>query len=426
MESIPIKYGESAVQLNIEGAKSIAYLQGKPIEEIKNLKETLLYEITQNCIGSPALKELVSQKDLVTIVVSDITRYWMRQDKICKLLVEYLTEDLKIPYENIAILIALGNHRKMSKEELEMVVSPEVYQKVTVYNHDSSAPDVKYVGSTSRGTKVSVNPLAVNRKVILVGGTVHHVMAGFGGGRKSILPGISSKETINQNHMHSLDPNESMSNPLIGMGKLKENPVNEDMVEAAALVNPTFSINIVVNSDSKHCRLVCGHWLKAWEKSCEIVNDIFGVPIEKKADIVIAGTGGYPKDMNLYQSVKSLFNAAQGLKEGGTMILLAECREGGGAPDYFDWIQSLKEGRLDKDLRAAFTIAGYIFYATCEHINQCKDVFMLTTIPQETVKNMNLKTYTDINALVRQVDFTDKDVYVMPYAGNTVPIYKEK
>lgn len=414
------------MDLNIEGAKSIEYLQGKPMEEIGDLKETFLYEITQNCVDSPALKELVSKEDLVTIVVSDITRLWMRQDKICRLLVEYLTEDLKVPYENIAILVALGNHRKMTEEELEKVVSPEVYQKVKVYNHDSSAPDLKYVGTTSRGTEVSVNPLAIARKLILIGGSVHHVMAGFGGGRKSILPGISSKETINQNHMHSLSPEEAMSNPLIGMGKLEGNPVNEDMVEAAALVNPTFGINMIVNSNSKHCRLVCGHWLTAWEKSCEIVNEIFGVPIEKKADIVIAGTGGYPKDISLYQSVKSLFNAAQALRKGGTMILLAECREGGGAPDYFDWIKSLQKGTLDEDLRASFTIAGYIFYATCEHINQYHDVFMLTKIPQETLQDMNLKTYTDIDVLTKQIDFTGKDVYVMPYAGNTVPIYKKK
>ena len=107
------------------------------------------------------------------------------------------------------------------------------------------------------------------------------------------------------------------------------------------------------------------------------------------------------------------------------MILLTECREGGGAPDYFDWIKSLKKGTLDTDLRASFTIPGYVFYATCEYINRFRDVFMLTQIPQEMVKDMNLKTYTGINDLLAQVDFTGKDVYVIPYGGNTVPIFRE-
>ncbi len=425
MESVNIKYGETSVDMTIHGAKSIKYLQGSPMKEIENLREAFLYEITQNCVDSPALSKLISKDDLVTIVVSDITRFWMRQDKICKLLVEYLAEELKVPYKNIVILIALGNHRKMTEEEMKKVVSPEIYEKVKVYNHNSSAPDLKYVGTTPRGTEVYVHPLAVDRKLILIGATVYHIIAGFGGGRKSILPGISSKKTINQNHMNSLDPNEAMSNPLVGLGKLKNNPVNEDMIDAASLINPTFGINLIVDSHSKHCNLLCGHWLKAWEKSCELVNEYFGVPIEKKADIVIASAGGYPKDISLYQSVKTLSNAAQALKKGGTMILLTECREGGGAPDYFDWIKSLKKGTLDTDLRASFTIPGYVFYATCEYINRFRDVFMLTQIPQEMVKDMNLKTYTGINDLLAQVDFTGKDVYVIPYGGNTVPIFRE-
>jgi nickel-dependent lactate racemase len=260
----------------------------------------------------------------------------------------------------------------------------------------------------------------VGRKVILLCGTVHHLMSGFGGGRKSILPGVSSQETISQNHIHSLDPAAPRSNTLIGMGVLKGNPVHEDMVEAAQLVDPAFSINLVVNSRQELCALYCGHWLHAWEESCHTVQELFGLPIGKKADVVIASCGGYPKDINLYQAVKTLLNASQALKDGGTLVFLAECREGGGTPAFFDWISPLKEGRLDEALRAGFTISGYIFYAACEAIARGK-VLMLTQLKPDVVAPMALEAFDNIAALSKKLDLSGKDVYVMTYGGAVVP-----
>ncbi|MCI8649121.1 MAG: nickel-dependent lactate racemase [Anaerotruncus sp.] len=425
MEPVRLKYGETQIELGMEGAKSVQLLTDCQIEPITDLKQAFLQAVEQECIQSPPLSELICAEDLVTIVISDLTRFWMRQDKICALLVDYLHEVAGVAYTQIAIVVALGTHRPQSEAELQKLVSPEVYAKVQVCNHDCMAPDLAYVGTTSYGTEVWVHPLAVGRKVILVSGTVHHLMAGFGGGRKSILPGISGKKTICQNHIHSLSPQQPCSNPMIGMGKLAENPVNEDMNEAANLVAPVFGINLVVNSQNEHCRLLCGHWKAAWEESCAVVEQVMGVPIQHKADIVVVSCGGYPKDINLYQGVKALLNAAQAVRDGGELVFLAECREGGGAPEFFDWIAPLRRGTLDADLRANFSIAGYIFYASCEVIARCKAVFMLTQIPHEQVAPMKLRAYDTIEQLLQQVDFTGKDVYVMPYGGYTVPILAE-
>jgi nickel-dependent lactate racemase len=245
-------------------------------------------------------------------------------------------------------------------------------------------------------------------------------MAGFGGGRKSILPGICGRLTINKNHMHSLSPDLPKSNDLIGTGALKDNPINEDMIEAARMVNPCFSINIVTNTKSKHCSLICGDIIDAWEKSCRVVQDNFGVPIEKLADIVVVSCGGFPKDISLYQSIKSLFNANQCVKDGGTIVFLAQCPEGGGADEFFGWTKNLKNGTLDHDLRADFTIAGYIFYAACEVSNRAK-VFTLTDIDADIVRDMGLIVFKNIGDMISEIDFTGKDVYIMPYGGSTVP-----
>jgi len=423
MEAVKLCYGDRVLELNLDGAKSVEILREKDMPVIPDLREAFLRAVTVDCVGSPPLDQLISGDDLVTIVISDITRFWMRQDKVVALLLEYLTQALGVPYGNIVILVALGTHRPQTDLELQALVTPGVYEKVRVLNHDCMAGDLRFVGTTSLGTQVYVNPLAVGRKVILTGGTVHHLMAGFGGGRKSVVPGIAGKATINQNHIHSLSPALPCSNPLIGVGKLPENPVNEDMDEACALVGPAFGINIVVNGHSEHCHLVCGHWQGAWEKSCQIVSDAMGVPIGYEADIVVVSCGGFPKDINLYQGVKSLLNASRAVREGGDMIFLAECREGGGAPEYFSWIESVKTGTLDADLRANFSIAGYIFYASCEASAKC-NVHMLTGIPPETVADMKLHAYDNLDELLSRVDFTGKRVYVMPNGGNTVPSLK--
>ena len=290
-----LKYGDGEATLDLSGALSVEFLTEGPAPVIDDLPSAFLRAVTAECVDCAPLNEVIGSQDKVTVVVSDITRFWMRQDKICPLLADYLCQVIGVKEENIVFLVALGTHRPQTTEELQKLVSPQVYSRFQVVNHDCEALDLVDVGVTSRGTQVRVNPLVVGRKVIIIGGTVHHLMSGFGGGRKSILPGISGTGTICQNHIHSLDPSAPRSNPHIGMGILKDNPVHEDMVEAAALVAPAFGINLVANGHQEHCALVCGHWLHAWEKSCRMVQEYFGVPIKKKADVVIASCGGYPR-----------------------------------------------------------------------------------------------------------------------------------
>lgn len=427
-KTVELKYGSSSVVFDVTKARSVTYLEGKALPQIEDIQTAFRKAVTEEVVGSKPLNELLTRDDLVTIVVSDITRFWMRQDLICKELTRFLNQECEIPYEHMVIVVALGTHRGHSEEEHKKLVSEEVYEKVRVVNHDAFAEDLVYLGTTSKGTRVLVNPLAVGRKVILVGGTVHHLMAGFGGGRKSILPGISAKETIVHNHLQCLDPALPRSNPAIGCGVLKGNPVHEDMMEAAAMVSPVFGINIICSPGKGHSYFICGDWEKAWLKSCEIVHDAFSVPIKEKADIVIASCGGYPKDINLYQGIKTLLNMSHAVKPGGTMIFLAECREGGGSLDFFDWRVPLQKGILDQTLRERFTIAGYIFYAGCEAISKGR-VLMLTSFQKdltpEVLKDMNISAFSDPEALLKEVDFTGKSVCILPFGGNVLPWSEE-
>lgn len=425
MEQVHLKYGASEVSFAIDGAKSVKYLYENKMNVIEDIKAEFLHSVTDGVIASRPLCELIGAEDEVTIVISDMTRFWMRQDVLCGLLVEYLHEEMKVPFEQIAVVVALGTHRKNSEEELKKLAGEYVYQNVaSVTDHDCDAEDQVYIGTTPMGTEVTVNRLAVGRKLICIGGTVHHLMAGYGGGRKSIVPGIASRETIRMNHERALDPEKPMTDYRVGSGYTMENPIHLDMRDAAELVQVTFGINIVVDSASRHSGLFCGDFDKAWKASCAYVQDGYGLPIDYAADIVIASCGGFPKDLNFYQSTKTLFNASRAVKQGGTMILLAECAEGSGAKDFFDWIEPLKRGCLDEELRANFTIGGYIFYAACESISRSRTL-LLAKIDPEVVKDMGVQAYSDMQELLQEVDFKDKDVYIMPYGGSVMPQLKD-
>lgn len=425
MEKMELKYGKSTVEIKFDGARSVKTLLENPMREIEDIEKEFRYCVEEGVIDSKPLKELITPDDPVTIVISDLTRFWMHQDVICGLLVKYLHEDMGIPFENIVVVIALGTHRKNSEEEKKTLTGEYVYNNVKVVDHDCDAKDLVYVGTTSFGTKVEVNPLAIGRKLIVIAGTVHHIMAGYGGGRKSIIPGIASRETIKMNHIRALDPVNPKSDDRVGSGKTQNNPINLDMVEAGKLVDPVFGINICVNSASKHSGLFCGNFDASWKASCMYIQKSYGLPIDHEADVVFVSCGGYPKDLNFYQSTKSLFNAVKALKKGGTVVMLAECCEGSGARDFFDWIEPLKRGCLDESLRKDFTIGGYIFYAACEIIRK-GNILLLSQIDPEEVKAMGVTAFSDINELMKHVDTKDKDVYVIPYGGSLVPQLKEQ
>lgn len=421
MSTVNLKYGKTSIEIDLDGAKSIDTLVEKPMREIEDIEKEFRYSIEDGVIGALPLKDLIKSDDKVTVIISDLTRFWMRQDIICSLLVKYLREDMNIPTENIAVLIALGTHRKNTEEEKKTLTGEYAYNNCAeVVDHDCDDDDLEYVGTTSMGTEVYVNPLAVGRKVIVISGTVHHLMAGYGGGRKSIVPGIAGRKTIKMNHIRALDVNEPKSDERVGSGKFTNNPINIDMLEAGRMVNPVFGINICVNSASKHSGLFSGDFEKAWKESCMYIQKSYGLPIEKEYDVVFVSCGGFPKDLNFYQSSKSLFNGIRAMKDGGTIVLLAQCGEGSGAKDFFDWIEPLKRGCLDESLRKDFTIGGYIFYAACEAIRR-GNVLLLSELEPEEIKDMGVISYNSLEELMRHVDVENKEICVIPYGGSVLP-----
>ena len=269
-------YGEKRISATVRAAH-IEVLEAVTPPPMGNLAEAFRAAVEEKAIESAPLRALLTPSDEVTVVISDITRAWMHQDRICPLLMDYLHDAAGLPYENIIFLVALGTHRPQSEAELRRLTGERVFERVRVINHEADKP-LRHLGVTSRGTDVAVSPWVVGRKVILMGGTVHHLLAGYGGGRKSIVPGVAGDRTIQQNHIHALHPTEPRSSDDVGMGRLAGNPVHEDMMEATAMVAPLFGINLVVDGRGDHIALPSGHYARAWEESCRLVDRFNGVP----------------------------------------------------------------------------------------------------------------------------------------------------
>ena len=414
------RYGNTTVTLPIEENQVIGVIEGNETPVLDDI-EGELYKVLDNPIESAPLSEVASKASSIAIIVSDMTRFWMRQDIVVPLLVRYLVEKCGRKYEDLEIIIATGTHVGGSEEELRTLVTSDIYDKVKTVNHDCRADDLVYLGTTSYGTPVKVNKDAADADlVICLGAATYHVMAGFGGGRKSILPGISSLETIKHNHAYSLAPDKFITNPEIGNGVLDGNPLNEDMLEAAAMMKNLFMVTLVTDTEFRLSSIFAGHWRKSWEAACEEVRRIYRVPVKEKADVVITSCGGFPKDESLYQGTKAVDNVISALKDGGTLVLLLEGRNGGGSPDYFDWIKPLVNGTFEEELRENFTVGGYIFFLNCEQAARF-NILMYSSIPAETVAPMGIKSYDNLDKLMEDAHLEGKSIYVIPTGSTVLP-----
>ena len=421
MKEYKFRYGNTSVSIPVDESQVIGVIEGNDTTPLSNISGALMDAI-DNPIDSAPLSEVAAKASSIAIIVSDMTRYWMRQDLIVPLIVDYLVEKCGKGYEDLTIVIATGTHVGGSEDDLRTLVTSPVFDKVRTINHDCHDKNLVYLGTTSYGTPVSINKEAADADlVICLGAATYHVMAGFGGGRKSILPGISSLETIKHNHAYSLAPDAFITNPEIGNGKLEGNPLNEDMLEAAAMMKNLFMITLVTDTEFQLESIYAGHWRTSWERACEEVKRIYTVPIEKKADVVITSCGGFPKDESLYQGTKAVDNVISALKDGGTLILMLEGRNGGGSPDYFDWIKPLVGGTFEEELRNNFTVGGYIFFLNCEQAARF-NILMYSSIPAETVAPMGIKAYDNLDKLMEDAHIEGKSVYIIPSGSTVLPV----
>ena len=253
----------------------------------------------RNPIGTQALSKLVHEGDKVALIVSDITRTWSRTKDYLPAVVEELNNS-GIPDADIFVIIATGTHRDNDDEEKSLILGDALFARLQVFDHDAYGAEANvFLGTTSRGTPVYIDKRAVEAdKVILTGGITTHLFAGFGGGRKSVMPGLAGVETIKHNHLLALtDEVGGGVNQETYLTKIEGNRVSEDMCEVCAFLNPCFLVNSIMDAEGDFVRIVAGHWYDAWYAGTQEVMKLQGVEAKAKADVVIGSSGGYPMDI---------------------------------------------------------------------------------------------------------------------------------
>src|SRR5215813_4157737 len=273
-------------------------------------------------IDSPALEKLIETGDSVLIVASDATRA-TGSAQIINLLVRRLIQNGVAPTE-IAIIFATGIHRAVRNEEKSELLNPFIAQRIRTIDHDAyDAANLIEIGKSVAGVPIELNrALKDYSKVILTGGVGFHYFAGFTGGRKSVCPGLASACTIEETHMLALDFEREGRRAGVGTGLLKGNAVNEECERVAALINPTFGINAIVDENGRVEAVFAGHWRTSHARACEAYTSAHSVNITEKRGIVIVSCGGLPYEINMIQAHKALDMAAHACVDGGTIILL--------------------------------------------------------------------------------------------------------
>jgi len=370
-----------------------------------------------NPIGSKKLSEIVKPGEKTVIITSDITRPLPSKVVLPPVIEELLKAGLK--YEDITVVFALGSHRKHTEEEKKYLVGDEIYEKVRCV--DSDASDCVHLGTTSCGTPVDVfSVVAKADRRICLGNIEYHYFAGYSGGVKAIMPGVSTREAIQENHSN-------MVKDAACAGALDDNPVRLDIEEVVNFVPVDFIVNVVLDESKKIIKAVAGHHKLAHREGCKFLDSLYKVEIPEKADIVVATPGGYPKDINLYQAQKALDNAKHAVRDGGVIILVASCSEGLGEKVFERWMLNAESpDSLISDIQSNFELGGHKAAAIALVLKKAR-IFLVSDLDDEFVKGLFMEPFKDVDSALEEafkILGADAKVILMPYGGSTLPVVK--
>jgi nickel-dependent lactate racemase len=419
-----LAYGQTHFSFSLEPEKIIRVLRSKVLPS-PTQEEDVVRLALENPIGTPRLREQVKSGETACIIVGDMTRLWVRHHVLMPVILDELNRG-GIPDENITVVSATGSHREQTKEEHIQIIGEEAYRRVNVIDHNCRAEDLVDLGSTAAGTPVRINPYVHKAdRVILTGGIVYHFLAGYGGGKKSLMPGVSAYEGIMANHKLALNPNGPGLNTDVCAGKLAGNPLSEDMVEAARMAGVDFIVNTIVNDEHKIALVVAGDLVAAHEKGCALVDEYFGVPITEQADLVIASCGGYPKDINFYQTYKTSHNMVPAMKKGAVGILLSQSLEGIGNDQFYTICTDHKDNEARENaLRCDFEIAAFMGYTQLLWAQENRFI-AVTGLPDQQVREMGLIPAASLDEaldMAKEMLGEHYRAYIMPEGSTTFPI----
>ena len=409
-------YGNGKQTVECPAENLIAVLTANAVNHKRTGEDAVRYALSHP-IGTPKLKKMVTPGQKIAIVTSDVSRPMPSYAVLPAVLEELFGAGVKA--EDVTVVFALGSHRKQTEEEKRHLVGDRVFE--TVKCVDSDPADVVHLGRTEAGTPVDITRVVAEADFrIALGNIEFHYFAGYSGGAKALMPGVSTPEAIEQNH-------KMMVSPDAVAGKLHRNPIREDIEEAGRIVGLDFIVNVVLDEQKHVVYAVAGDRIEAHRDGCAYLDRMYRKTIPEKADIVLVSQGGAPKDANLYQTQKALENAKYAVKDGGSIILIGACNEGLGSKKIEEWLtEADSPDALVDRIRKEFVLGGHKAAAIGLVMQKAK-VYLVSEMDPDFVKSIFfIPASSAAEAFKKAMEEYGPaaKVIAMPYGGSTLPSVK--
>ena len=417
-QKVKAHYNNQALTFELPaGWKLLAMSEPRDVPAAESV-EGLVKEGLKNPIGMASLAEIVGSLENKKVVI--ISEDQTRPSPVGQVALPLINElnALGIGDESIEVIIGRGTHREMTEDEMRTKLGDEVLRRVKVSIHDADdKANLVDVGTTSRGT-----PCWANRKVVEAGlsvgiGTINpHYFAGYGGGPKIVLPGVSGRDTVRHNHV-------LIGKPDTTQGITDGNPLWEDMLEAARLVGLDMKIDCLLNAEKNIYKVFVGDVEVAQREAIKGLTDVYGAPVPKAADVTI--TSAFPLETNLIQSGKSILLADEITREGGTVILLSACPDGAGPlmyetlsqkPESEEVVHWIAEGKA--------STTGGPMASRLRRLLSTKSLMVVTEgLTKQHLADMEMEHAASVEDALAQVaqKYPNAEVIVLPIGGSTFP-----
>ncbi|MDD6190466.1 MAG: nickel-dependent lactate racemase [Firmicutes bacterium] len=410
---VEVGYGTGSQTVDISGKSTVEILRANEVNIERRGAEAVDFAL-RNPVGLPEIGKVIRPGEKIAVVTSDISRpmpTWV----VMPCLLDALYE-AGAAKEDITLVFALGSHRNHTEEEMRRLAGERAYSEIKCV--DSDPTDCVRLGVTERGTPVDITRVVAEAdRRICLGNIEYHYFAGYSGGAKAIMPGVSTPAAIQANHS-------MMVNDKACAGNLEDNPIRQDIEEAAALCGIDYIVNVVLDEHKEIVFAVAGDVTEAHREGCRFLDGMYEVSVEEKADIVIVSQGGAPKDANMYQTQKALDNAGHAVRPGGTIILVGACNEGMGSALFEEWMTEAKNPEdIVERIEREFRLGGHKAAAIAK-ILEYADIKLVSMMDEDFVRNIFMEPYDNLDDAYRDAALKygdDARIIVMPYGGATLP-----
>lgn len=418
MPSLELAYGRDSIPFNYDSGRF--EVLHSPAPSTSTVSDLGIASALDTPIDSAPLDDLITPGDSVLIVTSDATRA-TGSAQIMNVLVRRLIQT-GVRQAEIAIIFATGIHRRVRGEEKVDLLTQFIAERIRTIDHDAwDNSQLVEVARSDDGMPVALNrALSEFSKVIITGGVSFHYFAGFTGGRKSICPGLASAKTIEATHMLAMDFQNGERRTGVGAGLLHGNAVSDACERVAAIIDPAFLVNTIVDSRGRIERVFAGHWQSAHERACEFYASSHSCRIQEQREVVIVSCGGFPYDINMIQAHKALDMAAQACVEGGTIILLAECPDGLGRADFLKWFDVNNSRALGQQLREGYEVNGQTAWALLSKTERFH-VQLITALSDREVGRMRMTRCQTLSEALSTL-LPNARGYIMPRGAALLPV----